>query len=94
MNKLIESALNKPWSLSRAQEGIWLGHQLNTESALYNAAELVEIQGDLSRELLIRAINEVYDSAEALNVRFTECEEELTQALHRMRRYPLPLTYD
>ncbi len=34
--------------LTQAEHGIWLGQQLNPASALYNAAEVIEIRGPLS----------------------------------------------
>jgi len=34
--------------LTQAEQGIWLGQQLNPRSPFYNAAEVIDIQGQLS----------------------------------------------
>jgi len=52
--------------LSAAQAGIWAGQRLNPGSALYNAAEYVEIRGALDSACLVEAIQIVMRSTPSL----------------------------
>lgn len=56
--------------LSEAQVGIWLGQQLDLQSPLYNAAEAIEIFGDLDEALFRLALEKTLAEATAVNVRF------------------------
>jgi len=67
------------WPLSAAQRGIWLGQQLNPQSALYNTAECLEILGDLNSELFERSLRQAVAEAETLNLRFDRVKEEPVQ---------------
>ncbi|WP_163830678.1 non-ribosomal peptide synthetase [Spartinivicinus ruber] len=58
--------------LSSAQYGIWLGQQLNLESAVYNTAEFVEIVGPVQEEVLKQAIHMAWQEAKALRVRIVK----------------------
>ena len=59
------------WSLTAAQQGIWLGQQLDPQSPAYNIAEYVDIDGPVEVEDLVAAIRQAVTEAEALTVRFT-----------------------
>ncbi|MEU6465369.1 amino acid adenylation domain-containing protein [Streptomyces sp. NPDC046976] len=56
--------------LLAAQEGIWAGQQLDTDSPAYNTAEYLCIAGPLDGALFERALRHVVAETEALNVTF------------------------
>ncbi|MFE9469597.1 amino acid adenylation domain-containing protein [Streptomyces griseofuscus] len=56
--------------LLAAQEGIWAGQQLDTDSPAYNTAEYLCIAGPLDAAVFERALRHVVAETEALNVTF------------------------
>ncbi|OIK28384.1 non-ribosomal peptide synthetase [Streptomyces malaysiense] len=56
--------------LLAAQEGIWAGQQLDTDSPAYNTAEYLRIAGPLDTAVFERALRRVVAETEALNVTF------------------------
>lgn len=58
------------WPLSAAQQGIWLGQQLDPQSPLYNTAECLEISRPLDTALFERSLHQMVTEAETLNLRF------------------------
>ncbi|MFC7862562.1 amino acid adenylation domain-containing protein [Streptomyces murinus] len=56
--------------LLAAQEGIWAGQQLDTDSPAYNTAEYLCVAGPLDTALFERALRHVVAETEALNVTF------------------------
>ncbi|MEU5792112.1 amino acid adenylation domain-containing protein [Streptomyces sp. NPDC047813] len=56
--------------LLAAQEGIWAGQQLDTDSPAYNTAEYVRIAGPLDTAVFERALRHAVAETEALNVTF------------------------
>ncbi|MGR3279178.1 amino acid adenylation domain-containing protein [Acaryochloris marina NIES-2412] len=63
-------SLQDRWSLSAAQEGIWVGQQLNPLSPVYNTAECIEIYGPLDLDRFERSLHQMVVEAETLNLRF------------------------
>ncbi|MGV9964166.1 amino acid adenylation domain-containing protein [Streptomyces olivaceus] len=56
--------------LLAAQEGIWAGQQLDTESPAYNTAEYLRIAGPVDTAVFDRALHRVVAETEALNATF------------------------
>ncbi|MFJ4801314.1 amino acid adenylation domain-containing protein [Streptomyces murinus] len=56
--------------LLAAQEGIWAGQQLDTDSPAYNTAEYLCVAGPLDTALFEQALRHVVAETEALNVTF------------------------
>ncbi|MFI8489222.1 amino acid adenylation domain-containing protein [Streptomyces rubrogriseus] len=56
--------------LLAAQEGIWAGQQLDTDSPAYNTAEYLRIAGPVDTAVFDRALHRVVAETEALNVTF------------------------
>ncbi|MDZ7867968.1 MAG: AMP-binding protein [Rheinheimera sp.] len=53
--------------LTLAQQGIWLGQQMNGQGALYNTAECVAFAGKIDAELLVQALRQAVAEAEAVS---------------------------
>lgn len=53
--------------LTLAQQGIWLGQQMNGQSALYNTAECIAFAGKINAELLYQALRQAVAEAEAVS---------------------------
>ena len=75
----IAEKIQLKWPLSAAQSGIWLGQQLNPQSAIYNTAECLEILGALDPVLFEQAVCQMVTEAEALNLCFTVADENPVQ---------------
>ncbi|HSC69318.1 MAG TPA: amino acid adenylation domain-containing protein [Cellvibrio sp.] len=58
--------------LTAAQLGIWLGQQLNSTSPMYNAAEFIELRGNLNRDYFVQALREVVSETVTLNLIFEQ----------------------
>ncbi|WP_416966908.1 amino acid adenylation domain-containing protein [Streptomyces sp. 4F14] len=56
--------------LLAAQNGIWAGQQLDTDSPAYNTAEYLRIAGPIDTAVFDRALHHVVAETEALNVTF------------------------
>ncbi|MBJ6762559.1 myxochelin non-ribosomal peptide synthetase MxcG [Myxococcaceae bacterium JPH2] len=67
--------------LSAAQQGIWVGQQLDVRSPIYNAGECIEIRGPLDTEHFEVAIQQALGEAEALHARFSVLSGESRQHL-------------
>lgn len=61
--------------LSVAQQGIWLGHILNENKALFNTAECIAFSGKISIAVLEVAITQAVSEAECVYCHFIENEE-------------------
>ncbi|MFI6408169.1 amino acid adenylation domain-containing protein [Streptomyces sp. NPDC050548] len=57
-------------SLLAAQEGIWAGQQLDTDSPAYNTAEYVRVDGPVDTAAFDTALHHVVAETEALNATF------------------------
>lgn len=53
--------------LTLAQQGIWLGQQMNGQSALYNTAECIAFAGKINADLLFQALRQAVAEAEAVS---------------------------
>jgi amino acid adenylation domain-containing protein len=53
--------------LTLAQQGIWLGQQMNGQGALYNTAECVAFDGKIDADLLVQALRQAVAEAEAVS---------------------------
>lgn len=53
--------------LTLAQQGIWLGQQMNGQAALYNTAECVAFAGKINAGLLAQALRQAVSEAEAVS---------------------------
>ena len=58
--------------LSEAQLGIWIGQQLDPDSAVFNTAEYSDIRGAVDVDALVAAIGQVVAETEAVRVLFAE----------------------
>ncbi|WP_369184662.1 amino acid adenylation domain-containing protein [Streptomyces sp. Y1] len=66
-------------ALTAAQSGIWFAQQLEPANPIFNAAEYLEIQGELDPALLEAALRQVVTEAETLRVRIAQDGDELWQ---------------
>jgi nonribosomal peptide synthetase MxcG len=66
----LQGKLQGTWPLSAAQQGIWLGQQLDPHSPCYNTAECVEICGYLDPVIFERSLRQMVTEAETLHLRF------------------------
>src|SRR5581483_294988 len=78
--------------LSFAQQRLWLIHQLDPESYLYNVPRAIRIRGKLDLEMLGRALNEVVRRHEVLRTTFVAGEEGPVQNIAPELAIPLPVT--
>ncbi|HEY4459217.1 MAG TPA: condensation domain-containing protein, partial [Pseudonocardiaceae bacterium] len=69
--------------LSEAQQGIWIGQQLDPDSAVFNTAEYADIRGPVDVEALVAAIRQVVAETEAVRVLFAEDKNGPVQLLDR-----------
>ncbi|RJS19769.1 non-ribosomal peptide synthetase [Corallococcus sp. H22C18031201] len=67
--------------LSAAQQGIWVGQQLDVRSPIYNAGECIEVRGPLDIEHFESALQQALGEAEALHARFSGHPEGTRQHL-------------
>lgn len=78
--------------LTAAQEGVWIGQQLDPTSSMYNAAECVEIDGPLDTALFERALRTAVAEADAVHVRFAEdADGGAVQELRAPEDWALPI---
>lgn len=60
--------------MSAAQMGIWIGQQLHAKSPMYNAAECVELHGDLNIDAFKQSVQHVVSETAALHIIFKQVE--------------------
>ena len=77
--------------LSEAQLGIWFAQMLNTNKALYNIGEALEILGPLNAALFETALRRVVAASDSLHLQFVETEEGLRQFCAPKLDWPLPI---
>ena len=70
-----------PLPLSAAQQRLWLAHQLDPGSAVYNMPAAVELDGELSVPALAAALAAVVRRHEALRTRFVDAAEGPVQVI-------------
>lgn len=58
--------------LSTAQQGIWIGQQLDPDSAVFNTAEYSDVRGPIDMGALVAAIGRVVGETEAVGVLLAE----------------------
>ena len=67
--------------LSEAQQGIWIGQQLDPDSAVFNTAEYTDLRGAVDVDALVAAIRQVVGETEAVRVLFAEDRDGPVQLL-------------
>src|SRR5689334_23169863 len=78
--------------LSFAQQRLWLIHQLDPNSYLYNVPRAIRIRGEVDIELLESALNEVIRRHEVLRTRFVADADGPVQKVTPELRVSLPVT--
>lgn len=63
------------WPLTAGQLGIWNAQQLEPDSAAYNIAEYVELQGPLDVDIFLSALCRLVEEADLTQVRFEVTED-------------------
>lgn len=58
--------------LTQAQQGIWLGQQMDITSPRYNTAEYIELRGNINMPLFEQALREQVDQTFGLHLRFVQ----------------------
>ncbi|MDZ7922932.1 MAG: condensation domain-containing protein [Marinagarivorans sp.] len=76
------------WPLTAAQEGILLGQLLAPDSPMYNAAEVIEINGDLDLALFTQALTQVINAALALHAQYIYTHDASTPAQQKLQPRP------
>ncbi|WP_322348889.1 amino acid adenylation domain-containing protein [Photobacterium frigidiphilum] len=67
---------NKVMPLNTAQQGLWLGHTLNENKALFNTAECIAFEGRVDSKQLVFAIEQAVKESECLYCHFVEGEDQ------------------
>ncbi|CAG23679.1 hypothetical protein PBPRB1821 [Photobacterium profundum SS9] len=62
--------------MNTAQQGLWLGHTLNENKALFNTAECIAFEGRVDNEQLVFAIEQAVKESECLYCHFVEGEDQ------------------
>lgn len=75
--------------LTAAQHSIWLGQQLASDSAAYNIASLLHVQGQLDPHRLALALAQAVQESSCLRARFTEVQGQLAQHIVTVAAQPL-----
>lgn len=57
-------------NLTQAQQGIWVGQQLQPHSPMYNAAEYLDIKGPVDKSIFSQALNKSIRNTVALKMQF------------------------
>ncbi|GAA4887644.1 non-ribosomal peptide synthetase [Actinomycetospora straminea] len=65
--------------LTGAQAGIWFAQHLDPSNPIYNTGERIDLRGPLAPDVLVAAIGDAVDEADALHVRFTTVDGEPRQ---------------
>ncbi|MGH8084914.1 MAG: condensation domain-containing protein [Lysobacter sp.] len=69
------------WPLTAPQKGMWSGQQLDPSSSAFWTAEAIELDGELDRAALERAIVETLNACDALHMRYAaDADGEVRQA--------------
>lgn len=77
--------------LTAAQTGMWFSQELDPHNPLYQAAEVVELQGPVDERLLEQALRLAVDDTETLRVRFeTDREQGVWQVVEPAPEWKLP----
>ncbi|MGN9762104.1 amino acid adenylation domain-containing protein [Streptomyces sp. SD31] len=76
---------------SAAHQGIWLAHQLDPDSTLYNCGVRLALEGHLDVPSLRAAVRRALTEAESLRARFVAYEDELRLRLADVPEDPLPV---
>ena len=77
--------------LSFAQERLWFLHQLEPDSAAYNIAGAVRLQGRLDVSALERTLDEIVRRHESLRTTFSLADGQPVQVIAPAMSLPLPL---
>ena len=70
-----------PVPLSFAQQRLWLIHQLDPESHLYNVPRAVRMRGPLNMAALERSVNAIIERHEVLRTRFALVDDKPVQVI-------------
>jgi amino acid adenylation domain-containing protein len=76
---------------SFAQKRLWFLSQLEPDSASYNTALAVRLQGALNREATVLSLNEIVRRHEVLRTTFDEVDGEVVQVIAENRPMDLPV---
>lgn len=68
--RVFESPLHLP--LTQAQQPILLGHQMDPDSAAYNVANYIVVEGTLDHQVLLSALQRAVSETDSLRTRFFE----------------------
>ena len=77
--------------LSFAQQRLWLIHQLEPESAVYNVPRAVRLRGEISTSALWQSLQEIVRRHETLRTRFETRDGGPVQIIDEPEEIPLPL---
>jgi nonribosomal peptide synthetase MxcG len=77
--------------LTAAQQGVWIGQQLNPANPLYNAAEYLQIDGPLDTVCFAQALRQAVAECEAFHVRFEAGPHGVAQLLQPPDEWSLPV---
>lgn len=75
--------------LSFAQRRLWFLHQLQPDSAAYNALDAMRLRGRLDARALARSLNAIVQRHEVLRTTFVEQDGEPVQVVAREASWPL-----
>ena len=77
--------------LTAAQKGMWLAQRFGPKRAVFNIAEVIEIQGAVDAEIFYRAVAQVILEIPSTRLRFIEVEGEPRQCVSSEPGQMLPL---
>lgn len=78
--------------LSAAQQRLWMLHQLDPQSHVYNDFYAVRLTGPLHADLMEKSLNEIVHRHESLRTTFQFAKGELVQRIAPSAELKLPLT--
>jgi amino acid adenylation domain-containing protein len=78
--------------LSYSQERLWFLHQSAGANAAYNLSSALRLTGDLDRDALVEALNQIAGRHEILRTTFAETGGVPYQVIHAAMRIDVPLT--
>src|SRR5688572_13398314 len=87
--RLLKGKANRPkyFPLSFGQQRLWLVHQLDSTSPLYNTIATVQLRGELDLRVLRNAFTEVTCRHESLRTTFVEINGEPMQVVHPAKEF-------
>src|SRR5688572_19325937 len=92
-DRLLKKKESRPiyFPVSFAQQRLWLAHQFEPSSSLFNMIASVRLRGELDLSALRHALTEITRRHESLRTTFAEINSEPVQVVHPAKAFDLQL---